>query len=66
MVAGIRLKESDKENRGIKSEDKEEHLFYLVLDLVLSTQELLRNEHIEDDRGRNDQCQLQSVPGVDA
>ena len=38
----------------------------MVLDLVLSTQELLRNEHIEDDRGRNDQCQLQIVPGVDA
>lgn len=38
----------------------------MILDLVLSTQELLRNEYIEDDRGRNYQYQLHIIPGVDA
>ena len=66
MVAGIRLEESDQEKYGIKSEDKVEHLFNLILDLVLSTQKLLRNEYIEDDRGRYYQCQLHIIPGVDA
>ncbi len=38
----------------------------MVLDLEFSAQELLRNEDVEDDRGRYDHCQLQGIPGVDA